>query len=128
MTCWELEKAAVPHTLICDSMAASLMQKKQIDQIFIGADRITKNFDVANKIGSYSLAVLANYHKIPFVVAPSTNFDENLNSGEEIEIEKRPASEVRGISKASTSFCGQTQKISITQDLTLHLTHLLQEL
>lgn len=95
LTYWELEKNNIPCQLICDNMAASLMQQKKIDLIFVGADRITKDYSVANKIGTYSLAVLAKYHQIPFyVVAPSTTFDPYLLTGSEIEIEQRPATEI----------------------------------
>jgi len=96
LTTWELMMSGVDVTLICDSMAATLMQKKKIDKIFVGADRIARNGDAANKIGTYSLAVLARYHKIPFyVVAPSSTFDFSLKSGLYIPIEERPGCEVR---------------------------------
>jgi methylthioribose-1-phosphate isomerase len=98
LTTWELERAGVPNTLICDNMAASLMQKKLVDKVIIGADRISKNYDVANKIGSYSLAVLCKYHKIPFyVVAPTSTFDSEIECGGDIKIEQRHGDEVRGV-------------------------------
>jgi methylthioribose-1-phosphate isomerase len=79
-------------------MAASLMAKGRIDMIFVGADRIASNGDAANKIGTYSLAVLAKYHKIPFyVVAPLSTFDLNIKTGLEIPIEERNGDEVRAI-------------------------------
>lgn len=79
-------------------MAASLMAKKQVDAIWVGADRIAANGDVANKIGTYSLAVLAHYHQIPFyVAAPNTTLDSYCPSGEAIPIEQRPAREVSGV-------------------------------
>ncbi len=97
LTAWELAKAEIPHTLICDNMAAMVMQQGKIDAILVGADRIAKNGDVANKIGTYSLAVLAKYHKIPFyVVAPNTTLDPYCKSGKEIEIELRSEDEVKG--------------------------------
>lgn len=97
LTAWELAKADIPHTLICDNMAAMVMQQGKIDAILVGADRIAKNGDVANKIGTYSLAVLAKYHKIPFyVVAPNTTLDPHCPSGKDIEIELRSADEVKG--------------------------------
>ncbi|UCD15553.1 MAG: S-methyl-5-thioribose-1-phosphate isomerase [Candidatus Omnitrophota bacterium] len=98
LTAWELQKNKVPTTLICDSMAAYLMQKGNIDKIFVGADRIASNGDAANKIGTYNLAVIARYHKLPFyVVAPFSTFDLALESGEQIPIEERADNEVRTV-------------------------------
>ena len=98
LTTWELLREKIDVTLICDNMAASLMRKGEIDKIFVGADRIARNGDVANKIGTYNLAVLAHYHKVPFyVVAPLSTFDFRLSSGRDIPIEEREASEVRGV-------------------------------
>lgn len=96
LTTWELLKEKIDVTLICDNMAASLMEQGEIDKVFVGADRIAKNGDVANKIGTYNLAVLARYHGIPFyVVAPSSTFDVKLSSGKDIPIEQRDKDEVR---------------------------------
>lgn len=96
LTVWELERLGIPHTLITDSMAGWLMKKGEIQLILIGADRIARNGDAANKVGSYSLAVLARHHRIPFyVAAPLSTFDFSLRSGAEIPIEERPAEEVR---------------------------------
>lgn len=96
LTAWELIHAGIDTTLICDNMAASLMAKGMIDKVFVGADRIAANGDAANKIGTYSLAVLAKHHRVPFyVVAPSSTFDLRLKSGKGIPIEERPAAEVR---------------------------------
>lgn len=98
LTAWELMNRGIDATLISDNMAASLMQKKKIDKIFLGADRITAEGDVANKIGTYNLAVLANFHKIPFyVVAPSSSFDLKINKGVDIPIERRSPDEVRKV-------------------------------
>lgn len=98
LTAWELGELGIPYQLICDSMAASLMGKKQVDAIWVGADRIAANGDVANKIGTYSLAVLAHYHGIPFyVAAPHTTLDRSCPNGEAIPIEQRAASEVTGV-------------------------------
>ena len=98
LTTWELLKEKIDVTLICDNMAASLMEKGKIDKIFVGADRIARNGDVANKIGTYNLAVLAKYHKIPFyVVAPLSTFDVSLSSGNDIPIEERHQDEVRTV-------------------------------
>lgn len=97
LTAWELAKANIPHTLICDNMAAMVMQQGKIDAILVGADRIAKNGDVANKIGTYSLAVLAKHHQIPFyVVAPNTTLDPLCLHGNDIEIELRSSDEVKG--------------------------------
>lgn len=98
LTAWELGELGIPYQLICDSMAASLMAKKQVDAIWVGADRIAANGDVANKIGTYSLAVLAHYHQIPFyVAAPHTTLDVYCPSGDAIPIEQRAAREVTGV-------------------------------
>jgi len=96
LTAWELGRLGVPFTLICDNMAASLMSKGKVQHCIVGADRIAVNGDVANKIGTYSLAVNAHFHKVPFmVVAPSTTLDPDCSSGENIPIEERGAEEVR---------------------------------
>ena len=85
-------------TLICDNMAATLMAQGRIDKIFVGADRIAANGDTANKIGTYNLAVLAHYHKIPFyIVAPISSIDVTLKRGRDIPIEERTPDEVRKI-------------------------------
>lgn len=95
LTVWELAKAGVPVTLICDNMAASLMAQGCIDAVIVGADRITANGDAANKIGTYGVAVLAKHHGIPvYVVAPSSTIDMSLATGSEIPIEQRAATEV----------------------------------
>ncbi|MCM8789886.1 MAG: S-methyl-5-thioribose-1-phosphate isomerase [Candidatus Omnitrophica bacterium] len=95
LTTWELKNRGIDVTLICDSMAATLMKKGKIDKVIIGADRIALNGDVANKIGSYNLAVLCDYHKIPFyVTAPISTFDFRIKSGKEITIEERNPEEV----------------------------------
>lgn len=98
ITSWELGRAGVPYTLICDNMAASLMARKSIDCALVGADRIASNYDVANKIGTYNAAVLCSYHKIPFyVAAPSSTFDYDCPNGESIVIENREDNEVTAI-------------------------------
>lgn len=95
LTAWELAQAGVPVTLICDNMAASIMAAGLVDAVVVGADRITANGDVANKIGTYGVAVLARHHGIPFyVAAPSSTVDAAMASGSEIPIEQRAASEV----------------------------------
>jgi methylthioribose-1-phosphate isomerase len=95
LTLWELMQNDVPCTLITDSMSGSLMKDEKIDLVLFGADRISKNGDVANKIGTYNLAALARIHGIPcYAVAPSSTFDLNLASGDEIEIEQRNSDEI----------------------------------
>lgn len=95
LTAWELLAAGIPTTVICDSMAAHVMQTRQVDAVIVGADRITARGDVANKIGTYGLAVAARYHAVPFyVAAPSSTFDLNLTNGCDIPIEERDATEV----------------------------------
>jgi methylthioribose-1-phosphate isomerase len=96
LTAWELGKLGIPHTLICDNMAANLMRAGKVQQILVGADRIAVNGDVANKVGTYGLSVLARHHGVPFtVVAPSTTLDPACPSGNEIPIEERSPEEVR---------------------------------
>lgn len=95
LTAWELSKHKIPFSIITDNMAGWLMKNKRIDIVLVGADRIARNGDTANKIGTYSLAVLANYHKIPFyVAAPISTFDFQIRSGEDIPIEERSEDEV----------------------------------
>ncbi|KNC08683.1 methylthioribose-1-phosphate isomerase [Klebsiella sp. RIT-PI-d] len=97
LTAWELGESGIPYQLITDSMAASLMAKGQVDAVWVGADRIAANGDVANKIGTYSLAVLAKFHAIPFyVAAPYTTLDRGCPEGDAIPIEQRAGSEVTG--------------------------------
>ena len=95
LTAWELQKDGIPVTLIADNMAGHLMQRGRIDLVVVGADRIARNGDVANKVGTYTLAVLAKEHGIPFyVAAPISTLDLSLKSGEEIPIEERSPEEV----------------------------------
>ena len=98
LTSWELGRAGIPHRLCVDSAAASLMGRGLVDCVVVGADRITANGDVANKIGTYGLAVSAAYHDIPMVVvAPESTVDEQLKDGALIEVEERDADEVRRV-------------------------------
>ncbi|EOI5726634.1 S-methyl-5-thioribose-1-phosphate isomerase [Cronobacter malonaticus] len=98
LTAWELGELGVPYQLITDSMAASLMAQGQVDAVWVGADRIAANGDVANKIGTYSLAVLAKFHNVPFyVAAPQTTLDPACPNGAAIPIEQRAAAEVTGV-------------------------------
>jgi methylthioribose-1-phosphate isomerase len=95
LTAWELHKDGIPVTLITDNMAGHLMQRGRIDLVIVGADRIARNGDVANKIGTYTLAVLAKEHGIPFcVAAPMSTLDLSLKAGDEIPIEERSPEEV----------------------------------
>ena len=106
LTTWELKKEKIPFTLITDNMAGFLMQQGKIDKIIVGADRIAANGDTANKIGTYSLAVLACAHRIPFyVAAPQSTIDVSLKTGAAIPIEERKNKEVthfKGVRSAPT--------------------------
>ncbi|MGI6449870.1 MAG: S-methyl-5-thioribose-1-phosphate isomerase [Desulfitobacteriia bacterium] len=98
LTTWELLQEGIPHTLITDSMAGYLMQQGKIDLVIVGADRIAANGDTANKIGTYSLAVLAAAHEIPFyIAAPTSTIDLKIAGGEDIPVEERDGREVRMI-------------------------------
>ncbi|MBI2487434.1 MAG: S-methyl-5-thioribose-1-phosphate isomerase [Deltaproteobacteria bacterium] len=98
LTAWELDKDGIPVTLITDNMAGYVMSKGMVDAVIVGADRIASNGDVANKIGTYSLSVLAKFHKIPFyVAAPISTIDYNCSSGGLIPIEERDIKEVTHI-------------------------------
>jgi methylthioribose-1-phosphate isomerase len=100
LTAWELAQEKIPATLITDNMAGVLMRKGLVHLVVVGADRIARNGDTANKIGTYGLAVLSKWHGIPFyVAAPTSTFDLSLVSGHEIPIEERNIAEV-------THFCG----------------------
>jgi methylthioribose-1-phosphate isomerase len=95
LTAYELMQAGVDVTLICDNMAAAVMQRGWVQAVLVGTDRVAANGDVANKIGTYGLAVLARAHEIPFyVVAPTSSIDLETPTGEEIPIEERPVEEV----------------------------------
>ncbi|TAK37762.1 MAG: S-methyl-5-thioribose-1-phosphate isomerase [Betaproteobacteria bacterium] len=97
LTAWELVQEKIPATLITDSMAGHLMSRGEVDLLIVGADRIAANGDVANKIGTYALAVLARRHRLPFyVAAPVSTFDLSLADGSQIPIEERPPEEVTG--------------------------------
>jgi methylthioribose-1-phosphate isomerase len=96
LTAWELLEEGFDVTVICDNMAGALMQKQAVAAVLVGADRIALNGDTANKIGTYSLAILARYHSVPFyVVAPTSTIDKEACEGSCIEIEERDGSEVR---------------------------------
>ncbi|MCZ0932319.1 MAG: S-methyl-5-thioribose-1-phosphate isomerase [Oligoflexia bacterium] len=95
LTFWELNQEKIPCSLICDNMTAHLMSQKKIQKVFVGADRISKNGDTANKIGTYNLAVISHHFKIPFyVVAPSNTIDSQSQTGQKIPIEQRAGKEI----------------------------------
>ena len=95
LTAWELMHAGIDVTLICDNMAAQVMKEGRIDLVIVGADRIAANGDTANKIGTYGVALLAKSHKIPFyVAAPTSTFDLDIRSGDDIPIEQRGEDEI----------------------------------
>lgn len=95
LTAWELMKNNIDVTLICDDMSAAAIRDKKVTKIIVGADRIAGNGDTANKIGTYGLAILAKYHKIPFyIAAPSSTIDYNIKSGRDIPIEERDRAEI----------------------------------
>jgi methylthioribose-1-phosphate isomerase len=95
LTAWELQEAGIDVTLICDNMAATVMAEGKIQAVFVGCDRVARNGDFANKIGTYGVAILAKEHGIPFyVAAPSSTIDMATTSGKEIVIEQRKAEEV----------------------------------
>ncbi len=95
LTAWELQRRNVPATLICDSMAAQVMKEGRVRAVVTGADRIVANGDTANKIGTYSIAVLARHHDIPFyIAAPRSTFDLSIDDGNGIPIEQRAAAEI----------------------------------
>jgi len=104
LTAWELQKAGIPSTLICDNMAGAVLAAGKIQRVIVGADRIARNGDVANKIGTYGVAVLARYHNIPFyVAAPWSTFDMAIESGADIPIEERDPDEVTSFGEKPTA-------------------------
>jgi methylthioribose-1-phosphate isomerase len=109
LTAWELETLGIPFAVITDAAAASLMAAGDVDCIFTGADRIAANGDTANKIGTYSLAIAASHHKLPFyVVAPTSTLDGDAETGVDIPIEERDPSEV------STRFPARNPAFDVT--------------
>jgi methylthioribose-1-phosphate isomerase len=104
LTAWELREAGIPHTVITDNMAGHFMQRGQIDLVLVGADRIVANGDGANKIGTYSVAVLAHAHGLPFYfVAPTSTVDLSLPDGSHIPIEERKPEEVTSFKGVRTT-------------------------
>lgn len=109
LTAFELQAEGIPFDIITDSMAGYFMRDGQVDAVIVGADRVAKNGDTANKIGTYSLAILARYHKIPFyVAAPMSTVDFQTESGDQIPIEQRASSEVTRILGQSIAPDGAT--------------------
>ncbi|KIA60513.1 bifunctional S-methyl-5-thioribose-1-phosphate isomerase/methylthioribulose 1-phosphate dehydratase [Nocardia vulneris] len=107
LTAWELAEAGIPHQLTIDAAAAWAMATGQVDCVLVGADRVTANGDVANKIGTYPLALAARHHGIPFiVVAPESTRDPHMGTGRDIVVEERPAAEVTGFGGVATAPAG----------------------
>ncbi len=120
LTTLELKEARVPHTLITDSTAGALMAAGKVDVVLVGADRVTAKGDVANKIGTYSLAVLAKHHGIPFyVAAPASTVDLSLADGASIPIEERPPEEVLSLQGRALAPKG-TRALHLAFDVTPH--------
>lgn len=120
LTTWELKKTGVPHRLITDSMAAWVMKEKGVDLVVVGTDRVARNGDTANKIGTYALAILAKHHNIPFyVAAPISSIDFSIASGDKIPIEERDAGEVCSLADKELAPPG-TQVYNPAFDVTPH--------
>jgi methylthioribose-1-phosphate isomerase len=125
LTAWELETAGIPHAVIADSAAGSLMAAGEVNCVVTGADRIAANGDTANKIGTYSVAVLAAHHGIPFyVVAPTSTVDLSTPTGAEIPIEERSAAEITTRFPARNPAFDVTPGDLITAIVTEHGVHL----
>ena len=118
LTAWELGRAGIPVTVLTDGMAASLMRGGHVDLCLVGADRIAANGDVANKIGTYGLAIVARHHDVPFVVAaPTSTLDPETPTGFDIAIEQRSADEVRrveGMLTAPATVCVYNPAFDVT--------------
>ena len=118
LTSFELDKNKIPFSLNTDSSAAALMQQGKVDLVITGADRIALNGDSVNKIGTYNLAILCNYHNIPFyIAAPSTTIDRKIATGSEIQIEYRSGkelTEVKGIKVAPENYPTFTPAFDVT--------------
>jgi methylthioribose-1-phosphate isomerase len=124
LTAWELETAGIPHTVIADSAAASIMAAGEVDAVLTGADRIAANGDTANKIGTYSLAVVARHHELPFyVVAPSSTVDHATACGADIPIEQRDPAEITSRFTARNPAFDVTPATLITAIVTEHGVH-----
>ncbi|MFX0051386.1 MAG: S-methyl-5-thioribose-1-phosphate isomerase [Candidatus Hodarchaeota archaeon] len=118
MTSWELSESGLNYTVICDSASGYLMSQGKINLVIVGADRVTQNGDIANKIGTYNLAVLAHYHNIPFYTAfPTSTYDRSTFSGRDIVIEERNSLEIKEVIGYSREL-NKTLNISLYPDLT----------
>jgi methylthioribose-1-phosphate isomerase len=118
ITCWELKKLGIPVTLIPDNTAGAVMQRGEVDKVIVGADRIAVNGDAANKIGTYSVAVLAAFHHVPFyVAAPLSTIDMSISTGRQIPIEERDPAEVthiRGVQIAPAGISARNIAFDVT--------------
>lgn len=118
LTAWELREEGIPHTILADNAAGLLMQRKRVDLVIVGADRITRSGDFANKIGTYEKAILAHEHGVPFyVAAPWSTFDPTLESGNDIPIEERGREEVltfAGVSSAPVDSAAWNPAFDVT--------------
>ena len=124
LTAWELETAGIPHAVITDSAAASMMASGDVDAVLSGADRIAANGDTANKIGTYSLAVAARHHELPFyVIAPSSTVDHATARGADIPIEQRDPAEITSRFAARNPAFDVTPANLITAIVTEHGVH-----
>jgi len=130
LTAWELKAAGIQVVVICDNMAGWLMKQGLINAVITGADRIAANGDTANKIGTYSLSILAREHHIPFyVAAPSSTFDLSIKSGSEIPIEQREADEVmffagKRLTPETVNICNPAFDITEAKDISAIITEL----
>ena len=128
LTAWELQQAGIDVAVICDNMAGWLMKQGRINAVITGADRIAANGDTANKIGTYSLSVLAARHCIPFyIAAPSSTFDLNIAGGDEIPIEERASEEVTTVGKVrmapdGVSVCNPAFDVTDAENITAIIT------
>ena len=115
LTAWELGRAGIEHTLVCDSAAAHLMAENAVDLVIVGADRVTANGDTINKIGTRALAIVADYHGVPFYVAcPSSTVDPGTASGRDVPIEERPSGEVTDLLPTSTGIRTRNPAFDVT--------------
>ena len=115
LTAWELTQEDVPHTVVADTAAGSLFQQAAVDAVIVGADRIAANGDVVNKIGTYTVAVLAKHHGVPFyVAAPRSTFDLSIPDGSKIPIEERSPEEVMWVSGVTAQ--GKPERVRVTPD------------
>jgi methylthioribose-1-phosphate isomerase len=120
LTAWEMQRLGVPHRLVTDSMVGALMKQGLVDRVIVGADRIARNGDAANKIGTYTVAVLAARHGVPFhVAAPLSTFDPAIATGDEIPIEERAGLEVTELAGERTAPVG-TAGFNLAFDVTPH--------